>query len=100
VKEVNYNFRQESRFTITSDIDLQQQVAGIKAEFENSGEKMVIASFVPGVYTFLDIIRRIDAINTALRLPACRRLLFARRQQQSSKLCKRCGNMAGKRSMY
>ena len=41
LKEVNYNFR-ESRFTIISDIDLQQQVAGIKAEFENTGERMVI----------------------------------------------------------
>ena len=40
LKEVNYNFR-ESRFTIISDIDLQQQVAGMKAEFENSGERMV-----------------------------------------------------------
>ena len=32
-----------SRFTSISDSDLEQQVAGIKAEFENGGERMVIA---------------------------------------------------------
>ena len=71
LKEVNYNFR-ESRFTIISDIDLQQQVAGIKAEFENTGERMVIGILrsrgihVPR-HRVRDIIRRIDPINTALR---------------------------------
>ena len=63
LKEVNYNFR-ESRFTIISDIDLQQQVAGIKAEFENTGERMVIGILrsrgihVPR-HRVRDIIRRI-----------------------------------------
>ena len=71
LKEVNYNFR-ESRFTIISDIDLQQQVADIKAEFENTGERMVIGILrsrgihVPR-HRVRDIIRRIDPINTALR---------------------------------
>ena len=105
LKEVNYNFRQEGRFTVTSDIDLHQQVAGIKAEFENCGEKVVIGIIrSTGIHVprhrVRDIIRRIDPINTALRLPACRRLLFARRQQRSSKLWRRCGYMAGNRSKY
>ena len=71
LKEVNYNFR-ESRFTIISDIDLQQQVAGIKAEFENTGERMVIGILrsrgihVPR-HRVRDVIHRIDPINTALR---------------------------------
>ena len=65
LKEVNYNFR-ESRFTIISDIDLQQQVA------ENTGERMVIGILrsrgihVPR-HRVRDIIRCIDPINTALR---------------------------------
>ena len=41
LKEINYNF-QESRFTSICDSDLEQQVAGIKGEFENGGERMVI----------------------------------------------------------
>ena len=71
LKEINYNF-QESRFTSISDSDLEQQVAGIKAEFENGGERMVIGILrARGVHVprhrVRDIIRRIDPINTALR---------------------------------
>ena len=74
LKEVNYNF-QESRFTSISDLDLDQQVAGIKAEFENCGERMVIGILrARGVHIprhrVRDIIRRIDPINTALRWQA------------------------------
>ena len=61
-----------SRFTSISDSDLEQQVAGIKAEFENGGERMVIGILrATGVHVprhrVSDIIRRIDPINTALR---------------------------------
>ena len=41
MKKINYNF-QESRFASISDSDLEQQVAGSKAEFEDCGERMVI----------------------------------------------------------
>ena len=76
LKEVNYNFR-ESRFTIISDIDLQQQVAGIEVEFENTGERMVIGILRSrGIHVprhgVRDIIRCIDPINTALRWQAMR----------------------------
>ena len=74
LKEVNYNF-QESRFTSISDLDLNQQVAGIKAEFENCGERMVIGILrARGVHVprhrVRDIIRRIAPINTAFRWQA------------------------------
>ena len=74
LKEINYN-SQESRFTSISDSDLEQQVAGIKAEFENDGERMVIGilrlrgAHVP-CHRVKHIIRRIDPINTALRWQA------------------------------
>ena len=56
LKGVNFNF-QESRFvSIISDVDLEQQVAGIKAEFENCGERMVIGILrFQGKYMFHDI---------------------------------------------
>lgn len=71
LKGANFNF-EESRFTNISEVELEQQVAGIKAEFVNCGERMVIGILrsrsihVPR-HRVRDIIRRIDPINTALR---------------------------------
>ena len=41
LKEVNYNFG-ENRFTAISENDLEQQIASVKAQFVNCGERMVL----------------------------------------------------------
>ena len=71
LKEVNFNF-QESRFSSISEVDLEQEVSGIKAQFVNCGERMVMGILRSrGIHVprhhIRDIIRRIDPINTALR---------------------------------
>lgn len=71
LKEVNFNF-QQSRFSSISEDDLEQQVSGIKAQFTNCGERMVMGILrsrgihVPR-HRVRDFIRHIDPINTALR---------------------------------
>ena len=70
LKEVNFNFL-ESRFSSISEVDLEQQVSDITAQFVNCGERMVMGILrsrgihVPR-HRVRDIIRRIDPINTAL----------------------------------